>query len=120
MATFVNHFMTSYLGFKCVDTLKGHSDSVLSLCRLRDGAVVSGSLDRTVRVWDPRQGCAAVKTMDGHSLWINDICEINDGRIVSVSEDETVRVWDPRKGALDECDFQLCLVSQVLCASCRI
>ena len=31
---------------------RGHEDSVMSVCVTKDGKIVSGSYDKTVRVWD--------------------------------------------------------------------
>ena len=47
--------------------------------------VVSGSDDKTVRVWDVSTGqCEA--TWEGHSEWVNSVCFSPDGkRVVSGS-----------------------------------
>jgi len=56
--------------------------------------VVSGSIDRTVRVWDLKVGqCLAI--LIGHTFRVDDIAVTADGRrAVSGSWDRTVRVWD--------------------------
>jgi WD40 repeat protein len=52
---------------KCVKTLKGHSDYVRSVCFSKDDKlVVSGSGDKTLRLWDVASG-KYVKTLKGHS-----------------------------------------------------
>jgi WD40 repeat protein len=55
---------------------------------------VSGSDDRTVRVWDlPGGRCTAV--LEGHTGWVRSVAVTADGRTaVSGSDDRTVRVWD--------------------------
>jgi WD40 repeat protein len=57
-------------------------------------AAVSGSDDRTVRVWDLYQGrCTAV--LEGHTGGVRGVALSADGRAaVSGSADQTVRVWD--------------------------
>jgi len=77
--------------------LQGHKGSVRALAMLPDGRVVSGSRDKTVRVWNVATG-RAVATLQGHASWVNALAVLPDGRVVSGSEDETVRVWDVATG----------------------
>jgi len=54
---------------------------------------VSGSDDRTVRVWDLATGGA--RTLKGHGAAVNAVAVTLDGHsAVSGSDDRTVRVWD--------------------------
>ncbi len=69
-----------------------HQDRATSLCITKDGKVVSGSYDNTVRVWDMEGNELAVCT--GHESWVGSVCVTEDGKIVSGSYDQTVRVWD--------------------------
>src|SRR2546421_12713425 len=49
-----------------LQTLEGHSDSVWSVAFSNDGQkIVSGSGDRTVRVWDAESG-SLLQTLEGH------------------------------------------------------
>jgi small GTP-binding protein len=59
---------------------------------------VSGSVDKTVRVWNLEEGrCNA--TLEGHSDSVWGVAVTADGlRAVSGSDDNTVRVWDLKKG----------------------
>lgn len=51
-----------------LQTLKGHSDIVYSVVFSPDSKqVVSGSVDRTVRLWDTITG-EALQTLKGHSV----------------------------------------------------
>ena len=55
--------------------------------------IVSGSYDKTLRVWDSATGeCTA--TLEGHTDWVNSVAFSPDGaRIVSGSHDTTLREW---------------------------
>lgn len=89
-------------------TLKGHSDFVLSVC-WRDGGdlLFSASKDRTVRVWDARadkpcggsaDGGSSIATLTAHSNSILSIAHapVNDmrrGTFATGSGDRSARVW---------------------------
>ena len=61
--------------------------------------VVSGSWDKTVRLWDTVTG-AALQTLEGHSGWVKSVAFSPDGKlVVSGSDDKTVRLWDAVTGA---------------------
>jgi WD40 repeat protein len=61
--------------------------------------VVSGSGDRTVKLWDAVTG-AALQMLRGHSDMVRSVAFSPDGKmIVSGSRDWTVRLWDAVTGA---------------------
>lgn len=56
--------------------------------------VVSGSSDKTLRIWNPVTG-RSLHTLEGHTAAINAVAISPDGQlIVSGSSDKTLRVWD--------------------------
>ena len=62
-------------------------------------SIVSGSDDRTVRIWDVASGAETAK-MEGHTETVYSVTFSADGRsIVSGSWDKTVRIWDVASGA---------------------
>jgi WD40 repeat protein len=55
---------------------------------------VSGSRDRTLRVWNLESG-QTVRTLEGHTDAVQGVAVTPDGhRAVSASRDRTLRVWD--------------------------
>ncbi|KAF8975237.1 WD40-repeat-containing domain protein, partial [Cyathus striatus] len=67
----------------------------------QDGStIVSGSDDRTVRVWNSYSG-KLLNELNGHSHVVNSVAISQDGTtVVSGSDDRTIRVWNSHSGKL--------------------
>jgi WD40 repeat protein len=80
--------------------LRGHARSVQSAAFGPDGArVVTGSADKTARLWDAQTG-AALAVLEGHTYTIYSAAFSPDGaRVVTGSADKTARLWDAQTGA---------------------
>jgi F-box/WD-40 domain protein MET30 len=80
-------------------TLKGHTDRVMCLQYAEDGAfpvLITGSYDRTVRVWNVETG-AAVRVLRGHTRAVRAL-QFDACKLVTGAMDRTLRVWDWRTG----------------------
>ena len=91
-------------------TLKGHTDRVRSVefnsvaFNHDDTKIVSGSYDRTIRVWNVDTD-ECILTLKGHTEYVRSVVFNYDGtKIVSGSDDNTIRVWN-----VDTCECILTL-----------
>ncbi|KAG8776039.1 hypothetical protein FRC12_001125 [Ceratobasidium sp. 428] len=88
-----------------MEPLDSHSGQVTSVAFCPNGRVVSGSFDKTIRIWDiavnesgarPFEQPNASKVYIG---WVTSVVFLTDGRsIASGSADGTVRIWDVETG----------------------
>ena len=76
-------------------TLRGHTSSVTGLAFDRAGRLLSsGSLDRTVRIWNIRQPEDEAIVLEGHGGWVWSVAfSPNGSTIASASADQTARLW---------------------------
>ncbi|KAF4856807.1 Vegetative incompatibility protein HET-E-1 [Colletotrichum siamense] len=85
----------------CEQTLDGHDDGVTSVVFSHDSKLlISGSRDRTVRVWLAQSG-ELLRTLRGHKSAVKSVAVSHDSEfIVSASQDKTVRIWSTSTGEL--------------------
>lgn len=56
--------------------------------------VVSGSRDKTVKLFEALQGICLM-TFRGHDNWVTDLVfHPNNKYLLSVSDDKSIRIWD--------------------------
>ncbi|CDF36609.1 WD40-repeat containing protein [Chondrus crispus] len=86
---------------KVLRSFRGHRSGVHCVAMSGDGRrVVSGSFDKSVRVWDVETGAQVGEALVGHMGWVLSVAMSGDGRrVVSGSFDKSVRVWDVETGA---------------------
>ncbi|KAG8880136.1 hypothetical protein FRB97_001067 [Tulasnella sp. 331] len=83
------------------DRFIGHRADVICAAWSPNGEmIVSGSEDKTLRIWSPSTGRPIGKPLQGHTHRVHDTAWSPDGkRIVSVSRDGTLRFWSASTGA---------------------
>jgi hypothetical protein len=81
------------------DFFEGHADSVWAVAFSPDGGrVLSGSLDRTLRLWDVATR-AELRRFEGHAEGVTSVGFAPDGRrALSAGLDGTARVWEVDTG----------------------
>lgn len=83
--------------------LSGHESPVYAAAFTPDGKlVVTGSFDRTLRVWSAADG-DPLRTLLGHDNLVLSLDVNHDGRqMVSGAQDNTLRLWDLPSGSPDQ------------------
>jgi WD40 repeat protein len=91
-----------------VHSLHGHTGPIDSVAYSPDGThIVSGSRDKTVRVWVASTGQCVAGPLQGHTDEVMCVAYLPDGiHIVSGSDDKTLRVWDASTGQCVAGPFQ--------------
>ena len=79
--------------------LEGHAGDVRGAMELADGAILSWSDDKTLRLWSGADGNNQA-VFEGHTGEIVSALELSKGRILSwTSENDAMRIWD-RSGSV--------------------
>lgn len=86
-----------------IRVIRGHLAAVYSVDFLRNGPVLTASLDGSLRIWDvlkDREEC--LRTIEGHERGKGVLCakfSADGARILSSSHDHTARLWEVASGA---------------------
>ena len=76
-----------------IDTLKGHTSDVDSVCVLPDSNLASGSYDNSIKIWDiSSREC--IQTLNGYTWPVLTVCVLTDGNLASGSGDNSIKIWD--------------------------
>ncbi|KAF9359489.1 hypothetical protein BGX34_008331 [Mortierella sp. NVP85] len=88
----------STLNWQKIQTLRGHDQAVRVVYSPKGDQILSGSWDKTVRIWDAQSGnCRHV--LVGHSDHIQSVAYSPRGdQVASSGDDMTIRLWNPVNG----------------------
>ncbi|MDP9119823.1 MAG: TIR domain-containing protein [Acidobacteriota bacterium] len=79
--------------------LRGHEKGVFSLAALDQNHIASGSLDKTIRIWDLTTQ-ETLRVLRGHESEVMGLAALSSNLLASASADQTVKVWHVETGAL--------------------
>ncbi|CAF1013692.1 unnamed protein product [Brachionus calyciflorus] len=82
-----------------IGTLTGHTSGVSSLTVLNNGNLASGSVDRTIKIWNTND-FSLVRTLTGHTDIVRTLSVLKNGNLASGSSDRTIKIWNTNDGSL--------------------
>jgi len=78
-----------------VKPILGHTDSVESVAFSPDGkTIASGSWDKTIRLWNVKNGQPIGEPLTGHTNWVTSVAFSPDGRTLASGSLQEIRLWD--------------------------
>jgi len=83
-----------------VQTLEGHESGVLALTWTKNGQyIMTGSQDKSVRLWNPHNGKHIKKFAGCHNQEVNDVqISADNSKFVSCGSDKLIFLWDVTSG----------------------
>jgi len=82
----------NYSHSKCKQMYSGHMNIVKAVCALNAKQFVSGSEDKTLKLWNV-DSPTAVRTFSGHTDSVTAVCKWTRELFVSGSDDKTLKLW---------------------------
>jgi WD40 repeat protein len=96
-----------------IGNLVGHTGPVTHIHMLKDSNLVTGALDKTLRIWN-RKKLNCINVIKTESV-INSMYMTRDGRIVGCFRDSNLRIWNPKSDYKLESELRGHSL-QILCA----
>ena len=77
---------------RCDCTLLGHKREIKCMAQLKNGWLLTGSVDKTVKIWNIKKK-TCIQTLVSHFDAINSICVIDKDRFISGGKDKDLIFW---------------------------
>ena len=78
---------------------RGHTYWVRCVAKLTDTTFVSGSGDKTLKLWNKENG-SVIRTFRGHTSDVRCVAKLTDTTFVSGSNDHTLILWNTEDGSV--------------------
>ena len=77
---------------RCDLTLLGHKREIKCMIQMKNGWLLTGSVDKTVKVWNIKRKCC-IQTLVSHFEAINSLCIIDKNTFISGGKDKDIIFW---------------------------
>ena len=85
------------LNYELLYELKGHSLPVLSISLMLNNNIISGSCDKTIRIWELKNNnYINIITIIAHEDSIEKVIQLKNEYIISCSSDGTIKFWNDK------------------------
>lgn len=95
--------------YKEIKIFGEHSKSINIIIQLQTGEIISGSDDKTLKIW---KKYILSETLIGHKDYVTDIIELTNNKICSSSSDKKIIIWE-RKNLIDKFNLYQILESHL-------
>ncbi|CAF0762786.1 unnamed protein product [Brachionus calyciflorus] len=75
---------------------KGHYGDIYCLEESLDGKLISGSYDKTIRIWDENGLC--INILKGHTHYVLSLKVLDSATLASCSYDKVIKIWNLNSG----------------------
>ena len=92
-----NHIIHPYhIHKKRIHSFNGHLSVINSIIQLSfyENALITGSSDKTIKIWETYNTYSCIGTLYGHSRAVNVLCELKNKLLASGSSDCYIIIWD--------------------------
>ena len=77
---------------RCDCTLMGHKREIKCMVQMKNGWLLTGSVDKTVKVWNIKRKCC-IQTLVSHFDAINSLCILDKDKFISGGKDHDIIFW---------------------------
>ena len=77
---------------RCDCTLVGHKREIKCMAQMKNGWLLTGSVDKTVKVWNIKRKCC-IQTLVSHFDAVNSLCILDKDKFISGSKDQDIIIW---------------------------
>ena len=95
----LRQILTKVILYKLIEekNLVGHTNYIFCLIKMSEEKLISGSLDKTIKVWNVSTG-DCIQTLEGHQEGVLCLLRLNYKQIMSGSYDRTIKIWNSING----------------------
>ena len=77
---------------RCDCTLVGHKREIKCMIQMKNGWLVTGSVDKTIKIWNIKKKCC-LQTLVSHFDAVNSLCILDKDRFISGGKDQDIIFW---------------------------
>ena len=78
--------------YKCIKTLKGHKEKVVSLIKLKSGDIATGSYDYSILIWDIKRGNSVVEKREKGYVFC--LLEMEQNMLLCGTSENEINLWN--------------------------
>ena len=73
--------------------MKGHLNSIRSICQINNEKFASGSFDNTIKIWNIKNKICC-QTLHEHLSNVIVVIKLKNGNLASCGNDNVIKIWE--------------------------